>query len=240
MDHIAESTIYSTKDYNKFKLIQGNRPKSKGHIRHLIQSFDSNPDLARTRPILVNEKFEIIDGQHRYEACLSLGIPVYYTAAKNVDVSTARLLNANQRAWKLVDFLNSFVSSGSEQYIKLQGLWEEYPIPLSTLMVYAAGHKNRALRQQFRNGTFKLMKDKELLMHRLDSLREIAEHFQYWKDGGFAEAYFSVYANPDFEPDRLLDKLKQTKFERQTTTMDYLREIERVYNFNSKAPSRLF
>lgn len=239
---LAEKTVFSTRDYEKFKYIAGNRNVATSHLRSLIQSLEARPELAATRPILVNTDFEIIDGQHRFEASRALGLPVYYIVANNIDITTARLMNSTQRAWKLKEYLDSYVKTGHPQYVQFSELLEEYPIPISAMILYCVGFQAKAGSKSFRNGSFKIMKDRELLRYRLDSLKDTSQYFENWNDIAFCIAFFQVLKNDKFDPERFLQKLASTKMERQTTTRDYLREMERVYNFNSKpeAQVRLF
>lgn len=234
--HIAESTIYSTQDYDKFNFIDGNRTVSKSHLRTLISSLSNAPDLARTRPILVNSAFEIIDGQHRFEASKALNIPVYYTVANNINIATARTLNAAQRGWTVKQFLDSFVASGAPQYIKFAEILEEFPLPLYDLMIYLSGHQGKALGKSFKNGDFKIMKDKELAMDRLEKLRDLAAYIDFWRDDGMCMAFLGVIKRPDYDHDRMCSHMKMAGMKRQATQRDYLRELERVYNWNIKNP----
>lgn len=233
MDNLAESTVYSTNDYDKFKKIQGNRLEAKSHIRHLIQSYEVNPDLARTRPILVTKAFEIIDGQHRFEASRALGLPVYYMIGHNIDIRTARHLNAIQRSWNLQDYMNSFISTGEAQYVKLAELLEEYPIPLGRMLHYCSGSTGHVVTRQFKSGTFKIMKDKELLLYRLGVLKEMEQYIEFWNDGYLAAAMLTIFKNNyEFDADRFIAKLKGANMQKQANTSDFLREIERVYNWH--------
>lgn len=52
------TTVYQSDDYSKFRLIDGNRPID--HAKKIIESIKEIGMLWQ--PILVNERFEIIDG----------------------------------------------------------------------------------------------------------------------------------------------------------------------------------
>lgn len=58
--------VFTTKDYSKFKHLEGNRNIVKPHLKRLKASMEKNYLFS---PILINEKHEIIDGQHRFEVC---------------------------------------------------------------------------------------------------------------------------------------------------------------------------
>ena len=68
--------ILSTYEYDKFKKIKGNRKINFKNLGKIINSMSKKQLVI---PILVNEKFEVIDGQHRLQACIELGLPVTIT-----------------------------------------------------------------------------------------------------------------------------------------------------------------
>ena len=57
--------IHITKNYNDFKFVKGNRAINYTHVNNLVDSIKEK-DLQM--PIIVDEKMNIIDGQHRFEA----------------------------------------------------------------------------------------------------------------------------------------------------------------------------
>ncbi|MBC8147318.1 MAG: ParB N-terminal domain-containing protein, partial [Bacteroidetes bacterium] len=67
--------IYKTKNYEKFKFMVGNRPINSAHTAKLIESIKGK---YLFNPIIINEKWEIIDGQHRFEAIKQLNLPLYF------------------------------------------------------------------------------------------------------------------------------------------------------------------
>ena len=73
------SVIYETYDYDKFSLLKSNRPVNKAHVIRLVESMDEEYLLS---PITTNEKFQIIDGQHRFTAAKEKGLPIRYIIAQ--------------------------------------------------------------------------------------------------------------------------------------------------------------
>lgn len=61
-------TTETTTDYNKFNTFMANRDVSRTHISSLKASIKRHPEILEAQPILVNENFKIIDGQHRFIA----------------------------------------------------------------------------------------------------------------------------------------------------------------------------
>ena len=67
--------IYKTKEYDKFKNIKGNR---RLNARNYIKLMRSMSEEQLIIPIICNENYEIIDGQHRYNSAKELGLDLYY------------------------------------------------------------------------------------------------------------------------------------------------------------------
>ena len=63
------SQVYTTTDYFLFKPIEGNRHKNLLHLSRLKKSISANYLFT---VIIVNEKYEIIDGQHRFQCIKDL------------------------------------------------------------------------------------------------------------------------------------------------------------------------
>jgi hypothetical protein len=74
--------INYTREYEKFKLFDANRPLSAIHVEHISQHKDFVENFP-TCPIIVNEQFYIIDGQHRFEAAKSLDCGIFYIIQPN-------------------------------------------------------------------------------------------------------------------------------------------------------------
>ena len=73
--------IVKTTDYSIFKKINGNRGISHSHVTKLTAAI-ARRNLLQLFPIIVNEKMEIVDGQHRLWAAKRLKLPIYYEKMK--------------------------------------------------------------------------------------------------------------------------------------------------------------
>lgn len=127
------SDIMKTKDYEIFKIMDENREVNFAHVRRVAKSLAENPEMLKFRPILVNEKMQVIDGQHRLRACELMDIPVYYVIGEGLDIGTAQRMNAEQVSWKPIDYARSFAALGRYPYQLYLELQEEYKLPHETL-----------------------------------------------------------------------------------------------------------
>jgi hypothetical protein len=66
--------------------------------------------------LTVNENYEIIDGQHRFKAAQELGLPVNIIICPGYSIKDVQRLNANQKEWKLIDYLDGFCEEGETEY----------------------------------------------------------------------------------------------------------------------------
>lgn len=115
-------TIYETTDYLKFKKLRANRdPRT---AEKIIKSINEVGYVLS--PILVNEKFEVIDGQNRLEALKALNLPVHYMVQDGIGIKECRAMNTGQSNWTTWQFIESYADSGNESYIRLRELCNEY------------------------------------------------------------------------------------------------------------------
>lgn len=229
-DDFVEGVVQKTSDYDQFKYLEANRQINKAHVQHLIHSFEENPEMAMARPVLVNQNFEIIDGQHRFQALKTLGMPVYYTMVKNMNVGTAQMLNALQKGWTVMDYARSYAMSGNSQYQQFLEYHEAYPLPVTVLMYFLAGHRQDRVNAVFRRGDFKVSKDKKHINMQLERMAEFGELFPHWRTYIFAAAAFKVLHTEGYDHDHMMHKLSQTPLKRQASYTDYIRAFEEIYN----------
>lgn len=109
--------IRTTDEYDKFKILNSNRRASDKHIQQMMQSIEGAKIIGN--PVLVNEKFEIIDGQHRFYARKELGLPIIYISEDGLDIETVKKLNENSKNWSLFDFIDSKGKEGNEDYQRM-------------------------------------------------------------------------------------------------------------------------
>lgn len=111
------ATVYRTNDLSMFKTLKANREVGEARKQMLIKSIDQNGYL--TNPIIVNERFEVIDGQGRLAACKELGSPIDYMIVPHAGIKECMVLNMNTKNWRVTDFIQSYAEQGNENYIRL-------------------------------------------------------------------------------------------------------------------------
>lgn len=122
-----------TKEYNIFKKNHLNRDLDESNVKRIERSLKIS-NLLELRPIVVNDRMEIIDGQHRLEAAKRLHLDVWYTIARDLEGPEMVLLNTNQQRWLLADYLNYYCKQGMPDYLKVREFLKNTDMSLSTIV----------------------------------------------------------------------------------------------------------
>ena len=122
---ITTGNTYQSDDYGIFKRLEGNRPVLNARINKIKVSVRKNGYIFN--PIVVNEKYQIIDGQGRFEALKDLGVPIDFVVANGAGLEQCVALNASGSIWTMQDYIDSYCELGNENYIRLRELMEAFP-----------------------------------------------------------------------------------------------------------------
>ena len=127
--------IYSTKDYSRFSFLDNNRIVKSSHVNMLKKSI-KNIDLTKYNPIKVDANLRIIDGQHRFHACMELGLPIYYVVLNGVDAEQAMIIdNQNNKKWEMMDWLRYRANKNGGCYKQLLDFIQQTCTTISNAMV---------------------------------------------------------------------------------------------------------
>jgi hypothetical protein len=170
---LASTPMYETSDYSMFKIMLGNRVIDTKRVDRIVNNIQEVGLIHA--PIIVNEKFEVIDGQHRLEACKRLNLPVYYVIERGADIGTCVTMNRIPSTWKEVDFIHLYAANGDKNYQALSNLIVEFndAIPRAIIIAVAAGLSSEAIKQA-KKGTFTLVKSEDEIREDLEYLRSVS------------------------------------------------------------------
>lgn len=229
------NTVQKTNDYNKFKTKQGNRDLNQLHLKRLKSSV-IEMDLLHANPILVNEKFEIIDGQHRFNVCVELSKPIYYIVVKGLGLREIQVLNANAKNWKSEDYIDGYFSMGIQEYCYLKSLLNTTQLGVSTLLgIFANGSGNGDSLNDLRNGNLKLS-HKERGLTILNWLKDWAIFYDGYTRRSFILALAQLYNVKGYSHDKMMQKMKyqSAKLVHSDYTKTYVAMLEEIYNFKER------
>jgi hypothetical protein len=230
---MAQNTIQATTDYTMFKQLSGNRQLNKAHINKLKSEFKENTEAVMYTPILVNERFEVIDGQHRLEAVKELELPIFYIQQDGLKLKDAQKLNSLTKSWGPRDWAESYAKLGNKNYIEFVKLMEEYKLPFNVLTKYASGYGTYPNTNMFRNGSFKIG-DLTKARDHLNFLVRSGQYYTDYRRKGYGEALQIMLNHPRFDRDRLITALKgryaQKKLQPFDSMPEYLKVLTLIYN----------
>lgn len=209
--------IHETYDYDLFKIHPMNRKVSDYQVRILAKDVTFEKKFP-SHPILVNKRYEIMDGQHRFYAAQVLNIPIYYIIDDDATIDDARRFNGQQNRWTRTDWMFSFCQEGKEDYIWYKEMMSKFKINFSPLMVLIAffgSDGERILIKEFKNGKFKVdcKKDVELLLECLeegfDKLRKshVPKEYVQIVNSVYYHAFCKLFVSDTSMFHRLMKKL---------------------------------
>ena len=227
--------VYETTDYDLFKFIHGNRNINLSQLNKLKESIAE--DYIQV-PIIVNEKYEIIDGQHRYHALQSLKKPIYFIKVDGLGMPEVHRLNTINKNWTLDDYMNSYCNKGLPEYIQYRDFKNRYKFQHKECITLLREYKNSPngdVLYNFKQGKFKII-SLEYAEYNAQIILSYEKYYDGVRRRSFVLAILDCLKRLDFKHKTLLTKMsyQSAKILHQTCKEDYLRSIEKIYNFNNK------
>ena len=227
--------IKSTMHYEWFHFIDGNRDTR--HAAKIKKSIEAVGLLMC--PILVNENFEIIDGQGRFTACKELGLPIYYVQQKGIGIEEVRKMNSVSSNWTTGNYVHSYTEGDDtkESYIYLQSLQKQFPdFSYTFLASVASAKRGRAdTISGIKNGNFTCTKEGyEMAVAELTYLNQFVKFVL--EMGGKSDYVFRAldfcYRNEQVDNEYLLKKFKSgyKAFPEVASIRGALESIQTAYN----------
>lgn len=230
-----------TKDYDLFELHQFNRNLHKDRVlEESMKKYGFMPSSPLHCVKDGNGKLRIIRGHHRFDRAKRLGIGVWYV----IDETNTEIfdLEAVKSQWSIMDFAQARAKAGDEDCIKLLEFMEKHKINIggaaSLLGGQSAGSGNK--RKQIKNGSFHLgdIKHANQVTRIIDRAREL--NIPFATNSSFVAGISSALRVKEFDINLFLHKLELngSQMRKRGTSMEYLEEIEALYNYSS-SKSRL-
>lgn len=235
----AMPQIEKTIDLSLFKRLEGNRPYNTSHVKRLIEAIGKNAENTKFNPILVNEHFEVIDGQHRLEAMKELDLPIFYIQAEGLSLKDAQDLNKLSKPWTPTDYAKSYAELGSKSYKAYLELKSKYHFNHDILMRYVS-LDNPITGEMFRAGRLKAS-DLARTVDLCDKLMSIKTYYDRYNIRAFALAFKTMWDCKQYNHERFLLKLAQkpNAIVDRALPVDYLRDFENLYNHGLEANKKI-
>ncbi len=210
MQKIASLSLYETEDYSIFKFIDQNRETSKQQISKLVRVIREKGNITEVSPLLVNEKYEVIDGQHRLKAFQQVALEnkkpmkINFIVREGLKAEDAMQLNAGSKPWNPDDYAKFHSKKGNKNYMIFLNFRERFELNAEVLIKYLAPKAGNRL--DFQNGIFEVKNESESRKWctRLESLQP---YYSDQKHRSFALAFLDLVSHKDYNHTRMLEQL---------------------------------
>lgn len=238
----VEGLVIKTYDYNRFKFYDWNRDVSEKGLNRLAASVEKYG--WRNDPIIIDEDFGVIDGQHRLVYARKHKLPVYYTIQKDITPLDCQRINSDRRAWTLADYIKYHAFRGNEDYQQIYKLIQRYPdMPVHTIVYACSGRMNISCAggnstRKIRAGELTIRTNVALATKLLDYLQELVPYIK--EVGGrvdvLGRAIIYACQVEGVEKERLKAAVKMNchSMTPAANLEVALKELERIYNQNKK------
>lgn len=236
--------VYKTSDLTIFNQIDGNRIPNPQHIKRLSDSI--NIYGMKCNPILVNEKMEVIDGQHRLMAAKESNSFVFYIIINGYSLDEVHTLNLNQKNWTKKDFMEGYSNMGIESYKKLKKFIEKNEdfvfndcIAFCTNSSANGGSTSNNARQ-FESGKWE-SKDMEIAQDWANKIKMISSYYPGYNRSSFVGTILFLFKNGNFDFNEFMHKLRlqPTALVDCANREQYRTLIEDIYNWRSRTKINL-
>ena len=234
--------IRKTKNYDQFIFMDDNRKINPTKVERLKKSMTKNGFIPV--PIVVNNRNEVIDGQHRLEAAKSLNLALHYFSAGGMGIEETRVLNQNGTPWKNKEHLHTYMVREEKEYP--DSYWDQpyhqffhiqktYKLHFQIILTLIGVHDFTVGSELFKEGRLKINNFSKLEKD-AKYLHSMKDYHEWWRNRPFMAAMCVVMSQRIFNRDRWIRKvsLNRTKLYRCTNKTDYIGRIEWVYNWNDR------
>lgn len=242
--------VYQTTDYDTIKTMSGNRRINQPNFRRLKASHEKRHLFS---PILINEKMQIIDGQHRFMCCQELGLPVFYIIVPGYGLEEVQTLNTNTANWTKMDYLKSYCDLKNFEYVKFRRFMQEYPDfgiqSAYRILTLSSAVKIKQNGKGGKNGKEKIVthmktfENGELVIPDLKRSEDLAKKLIMFKPfykgfnrRTFVSAMIGIFTNPNYSHTEMIKKLEQ----QPTSLVDCINIsqvkslVEDIYNYKRR------
>jgi len=250
--------VSSTTDYGQFKHLPSNRMVNQSNINAITNEIRQR---GQQQPIIVNEQYEIIDGQHRLEACKNLKIAVQYIKRKGATIEDVISTNIVGKKWCIEDYIHRFATEGKQDYIDLLEFVQvakSQGFSTSTAVVIARGVNLNDVYYMYDDGKIRgggggvktitakklynagngiklglfKMPNKDDAHKRLNQIVAFSE-WEFYKKVSFVNAINQCMRIKEMDFNRLLQSARkyQRRFTNEATTENFIQMFEEIYNW---------
>ena len=240
--------IFTTTNYSMFGYIGGNRNVNPTNLKKITESI-AKKHIKTNAVICIldytdsDKPLKIVDGQHRFEACEKLQIPVSYVIDDTLNLSSIlndiTLMNTASKEWDVSDFMNSEAQKGNQNYILYRDIYTKYYENFDHEALFFILNNDNG--RQSSNVGYPMFKQGKLQFEKSDSTYLINRLNELSKFNGFSEIggkrYYQKALNlllncRGFDSEHMMNKLQQrvSTIQKCSTIVGALDQLSGIYN----------
>ena len=231
-----------TTNYDMFKFRADNREEiNTAHVRRIADSIKSR-NLLHMRPIIVNSKMEVIDGQHRLLAAKMLGVDIYYKVEPSLGIEDMLAMNCS-KTWGLQDYVNFFVQNGYQEYMKLREFAKKNNLDIRTAFALTTA-RTKSNHLDFKAGRYVFNSDVyasevDIIWQTINYIIRLngAKNSTYTKTTKFWNAMIKLVRSPLFNEVKFSDNLVKLidKCSVRATGDGYCKMLQEIHNWKNQS-----
>ncbi len=226
--------IYETKDYSIFKFRDDNREVNVNHVKKLANRMKENGWLSSS-VVTLNGGGEVIDGQHRVKAAMSVNCPIRYKVTRGAGSDEMTAMNTLQKNWSPFDHLHKFVTKGNPHYVTFDKFVKEFPMFKYTEVAMLLNNTLSTIkRDTFESGDYVVRNEKKARSW-AEQILQLRPYFEkYYTKAIFVRAFIKIVSNKKefvFEEFMHKVKLRPNMLVPCGTVEQYTEMIENIYNY---------
>ena len=250
------TSIFTTTNYNMFGFITGNRNIDDSNLKKITNSISkkhiaTNAVICALDETDVLKPLKIVDGQHRYESCIKLNIPVSYVIDETINakelskiLNDITLMNTASKEWDVHDYLNSESLKGNDNYIRYNNIFSKYSANFEHEVLFfilnqdPTRKKNQIGFPNFKDGMLKFdVADQSYLDMRLNELSNFNIYSTLGGKRYYQKALNTLFNVKGFDKTQMLNKLQLRKeiIRKCTTVEGAIEQLSDIYNWKSQS-----
>lgn len=234
--------VERTQEYDRFKILSGNRPLDRTHLKKLKASIEKSNHL-NLHPVIVNQNFEVIDGQHRLQCARELGVEIFFIKSDTVADTHLIECNVNQKSFECENYIAYFaIKERNPEYIQLKEMIKASGLKPKALLTLILGVFSSSLLEFLKTGKFRFPKAEDpsqVLQFYLDFIAYAQDKrlrpISMFTNHNFTRALRWLHKTTGFESHMLFKKLDLRWFDLkpQRTSEDWYALLISIYNFKN-------
>ncbi|MFT8392788.1 MAG: ParB/RepB/Spo0J family partition protein [Liquorilactobacillus ghanensis] len=222
-------SVFKTDDLGIFQLSKFNRTVV------LSPKMIQQAEEGLISPIIVNENFVVIDGQHRLAAAKKAKKAIEYIVKPGLDEHDIVRMNTIQRKWSIKDYIEAFGNQGNKQYVELANLINKKYSDISSTVSIATGKLGVGKpNKEIKEGKFTFF-NYEKTVEFLELYKTFRSKTRIPKKSHMAISLFKIFQHPKIDFDRLIAKTISTGLNedlkvRTLNTTEYTKLLLDTYN----------